>query len=153
MTVKRRELVAGAIIVGMVVCLLLQNLILMRKYGSDLPLIALSDTMSKAIPWLVTIYALGSVVFGAWLLLHSDPGLEKYHRRSLIRAVIPGFFIFALVPAVAGLLLFGFTGIATWSYFISCLSFPAIFVYLLLALWKRKYLSKLYSEDGVDHEA
>jgi hypothetical protein len=151
MTVKRSDLVAGAIIVCMVVFVFLGSFDTLIENQSDLPTITYSDSMSKAIPWLMTIYALGSVVFGAWLFLRSAPGNERFNRG--VRAVIPGFFIFALVPAVAGLFLFFFTGIANWSYFIFCLSFPAVFVYLLLALWKRKYLSKLYSEDGVDHDA
>lgn len=138
MSSSKKEVIAGAVIVIMFSLWLINVGMTSTELGFS-PVLALSASLNKFISWLITIFAALGVGSGLWTISQSDkPAIQKWIERFTVRATIPAYFLYALIPLVMGLLLILLFGQTTWGAGLACLSVPSVLVFLLYGLRKNR---------------
>jgi hypothetical protein len=103
------------------------------------PPIQPDTTLAQVVGWGITLYIVAFLAFVMWLVQKpEDRFLAELNRRYTIRATIPGYFIFAVVPSIFGMILIGLTGQANWGLWLACLSVPSVILLAVLTLRKGK---------------
>lgn len=132
---SRKSLIGGALILAIFTCLLIEALTTVLQYQEFLPP-AFQGAWATLIGLALTLYALGAVILGAWMILRPAGALGEWNRRFTLTASLPGAFFLALMPAFSGIVVAVLTRQSAWGFYLACLGLPAVIVYLVLALWK-----------------
>ena len=137
MSSSKKEVIVGAIIV-IIISLWLTNVGMMTTETNIAPLLSLSASQNNVISWVATLGAIFSVASGLWLISQSDkPAIKKWIERYTLRASIPGYFLYALIPMIAGFLLLFLLGQTTWGFGLACTSVPLTIIFLIFGLRKK----------------
>ena len=137
MSSSKKEVIVGAVIV-IIISLWLINVGMSTPEIASLPLLSLSVFLANLISWLLTIVAVAGVTGGLLLISQSHkPEIKKWIDRYTVRATIPAYFIYALVPLIMGLLVFVVLGQTSWGLGLACLGVPSTLVFLLFGLSKK----------------
>lgn len=131
----------GGVIILMIACLLLEALTTVLQNQQFLPS-AFQGSWAMLIGLALTLYALGAVPLGAWMILKPASSLGEWSRRFTLTASLPGAFFLALMPVFSGIVVVVLTRQSTWGFYLACLSLPAVIVLLALALWKTSQSAK-----------
>lgn len=87
---------------------------------------------------IMSFYAVASIVFGIWWALKQPSLFEEWNKRFTLTANIPAYFLLALMPMFAGLVILVLIRESAWGFWLSCLSFPSVLIFLVLSLWKTR---------------
>jgi len=135
---SKKEVIVGAVIVIMFSLWLINVGITSKEIGFS-PLLALSAPLNKFLSWLITIFAVFGVSSGLWIISQSDkPAIQKWIERFTIKATVPSYFLYALIPLIMGLLLILMLGQTVWGLGLACLSIPSVLVFLIYGLRKNR---------------
>ena len=133
MNVPRREFLLGSLIVLIIICSLINLFVdAVRQFQTITP-VANDVTSSTIIALMLTLSGFGSVIVGGFIASGIGGNSWEKLRQLNLRATIPVYFVFALVPITNGVVLAIFNG-SQWGFWLSYLSIPAIAVYLLLGI-------------------
>jgi hypothetical protein len=135
MSSPKKELIAGGIVVAILAWVLIDLVATVVRNEQYLPP-ADPSAISAVIGLAATLYAIGFVVIGAWGIIKASGQLEQWSRRLTFKATIPGYFLMALMPIAAGLILIVITRQTVWGFWLSCFSLPSVLILLALALRK-----------------
>jgi hypothetical protein len=133
MSTARRDLIFGAVVLALFACGIIDSLTNVIRNQQYLPPTQMSSTAANMIGWIATLWAVGSVITAAYLVSRTNNPLREWSQRFIIRAAIPAYFAFALVPIALGAFLIT-VGLTTWGWWLSCLSVPSILLLLALDL-------------------
>jgi hypothetical protein len=133
------ELIVGTVIVMLVACVLLNATATIVRNQQYLPQAITDPPIGNLINIVATLYAVGAVVFGAWLIARPNAKFEKLNQRLTIKGVLPGYFLIALVPVGMGLAIIVLTRQIAWGFWLACSSLVASLLFLIVAL--RSYRS------------
>ena len=135
---SKRELYTGAVLTLISISFFIGVIAdISETMAGSLPLIELEPGIFKFFGWGVTIYAIGMIILTVWAVSKRSDAFDQLIQRTTYRATIPGYFIIAFVPVVCGLFLIT-AGLGQWGMVLSCTGFPAVLVFLLLAIWNLK---------------
>jgi hypothetical protein len=134
LTTHRRELIAGTVVVMLVACVLLNAIGTLIRNQQYLPLMIADPAVGNVINIVVTLYAIGVVVLGMWLIARPGARFEKLNQRLSIKGVVPGYFWLALFPVGMGLVMIVLTQQTAWGFWLACSSLPVAMLFLIIAL-------------------
>lgn len=136
MSSSKKEIIVGAIIVVMFSLWLINVGMDSTDIGFS-PVLAVSASQNNFISWLITIFAVFGIGGGLWIISQSDkPAIQKWIERFTIRATIPTYFLYALIPLIMGLLLILVLGQTAWGFGLACLSIPSVVVFVIYGFRK-----------------
>jgi hypothetical protein len=131
----KKQLMIGAILMVILICFLIEMLTTIVERKQILPP-GLSGNAAFLIAIFIIIYTMGLLAFGVWVSLSRSTKLENWNKRYTLIATIPAYFGFALLPVFFGLILVALTDQTTRSFWLSCLSFPTVLIFLLIEIRK-----------------
>jgi uncharacterized membrane protein YdcZ (DUF606 family) len=134
MQTSKKELIIGAVVVVLVAQSLIGGITTIMKYSQ--PVIA-DDNVASIFAWILTAMTVGYTVLGAVLILKAPKSVENLSKKYTIKATIPGYFLFALLPYAYGLALIELTRLSTWGFYLACASIPAVLLFLVLLLRRK----------------
>ena len=138
MSSSKKEVIAGAVIVILFSLWLINVGMTSTEIGFS-PVLALSASLNNFISWLITIFAVFGVGSGLWIISQSDkPAIKKWIERFTIRATVPTYFLYALIPLIMGLLLILVLGQTAWGSGLAYLSIPSVLVFLIFGFRKNR---------------
>ena len=135
MSSTKKEIIAGAVIVGIIALWFLSATSDTITHDTISPVVS-DATAVNVIGWIATLYAIGSVALGVWGITRASGLLGNLNKRYTIRATIPGYFLLAFFPSTLGLGLVALTRQTVWSMWLALLSLPSILVLLAFTLRK-----------------
>ena len=136
MSSSKRELIAGAVVIAGLSWLAMGMLDAINAEADNL-LPPIIGTAGVIIGIALTLIALGCVILGLIGVRGSanpTSKAEAWNKKFTITARIPGYFLLALVPVWASLILVTLTGQAFWATTLNCVSVPVIFIFLFYYL-------------------
>jgi hypothetical protein len=131
----KKQYIVGAVFVIVLLCALIEIIPTVVENGPYLPT-DFSKTFDIIIGICMSFYAFSAIVLGVWWTIKPSTKFMEWNKRFTLTASVPGYFLLALLPLLAGLILIVLTHETTWGFTLSCLSFPAILIFLALAIWK-----------------
>ena len=135
---SKKELYTGALLMLFLVGFFIGMVDDVPEYLAEvLPVIELGPGVLKIVGWVVTIYALGMLALTVWAVIKRNEAFKQIIQKATYRATIPGYFIVAFVPVICGLILI-LIGLEQWGMMLSCTGFPAMLIFALLAIGRRK---------------
>jgi hypothetical protein len=137
MSASRKELVLGAVVVAMFVWSFIDSLLNLIQNPVYLAAPTLPGATATAMGWTCTLWAIGAIAIGAWLVVKGPSQVRGLAERLTIKAIIPGYYVFALVPLCMGAALIAAAHLTTWGWWLSCLSLPSVLLFLVLLLRAR----------------
>ena len=129
-----RELIAGTIIVILLACVLLNATATIVRNQQYLPQMIIDQTIGNLVNVAATLYAVGAIVLGVWLIARPSARFEKWNQRLTIKGILPGYFLIALVPIAMGLVIIVLTRAITWGSWLACSSLLATLLFLAVAV-------------------
>ena len=132
---NKKELIAGSLAFMLFLLWLISIFADVINISQNQSLPAISDPLiAKVVAWVITGYTIFSLVVLIILTKKGREFAEGLDRRFSIRFAIPGHFYLVLPPVVIGMALALITGFTEWGIWLSCISFPALAIFLLIAL-------------------
>lgn len=130
---SKRELVLGALVIALLGCLLLKLAFDAANYSFKQNLITRDSGVATVLGWVLTFASLWG--FGLGIAIVSGIlGIQwKQFGQMNLKATIPVYFIFALVPIVSAAVLM-VAGEMQWAFALSGLAVLAIPLYLWLGI-------------------
>lgn len=132
---SKKELTIGAAVVVIFAWALIDMVMGVVRNEQYLPSAA-SGTTSTIIGLAATLYAVGFVGFAAWGIGKAFGQFEEWNKRFTLKATIPGYFLLALMPVAAGLVVVVVARQTAWGIWLSCFSLPATVMLLVLTIRK-----------------
>jgi len=135
---QKKEVIVGAIIV-IITSLWIINLGMSTTGIEVPPFVSFSAQVNNLISWLATLGTVLGVAAGLLLISQSDkPAMKKWIDRYTLKATIPGYFLYALIPLIMGLLLILVLRQTAWGVSLACLSVPSTLVLLIFGFRKNR---------------
>ena len=131
MQTSKKELIIGAVVVAIVMQFLITSLVTIEQHSQP---IVTGGNVANIIGWILTAMTIGYIALGVLLIVKAPASIESLNKKYTIKAAIPGYFLFALLPYIYGLLLIQFTRLSTWGFYLACTSIPTVFLFLVLLL-------------------
>ena len=132
---SRREVIVGGGISFVVLVLFIFFVIDAVELSSQYsPPPITSDNVQSIIGWVVTECTFLSLVLATSLVWHSVKHNKQLFEKLTLRATIPGYFVLTFIPVAMGIALAVVAGLVNWGIWLSCLSVPALMIFVLIAL-------------------
>jgi hypothetical protein len=129
----KKQLIVGSILMVAPICMLIQWISNVVEHQWSIPP-GFSGNLAITIGIVASIYAVGSIVFGVLMVVTRSDKFDQWNKRFTLTAKIPAIFGLAFIPVFAGLVLIVLTRQVSWGFWLSCLSFPAVLIFLLLEI-------------------
>lgn len=144
MSLTKKEVILGAVVIAGVPWVAMGMLDTINA-EAEILLPPITGTAGVVIGIALTLVALGSVILGIIGTRGSaNPTsmAEAWNKKFTLKATIPGYFLLALVPVWASLILVTLTGQAFWATTLNCVSLPIIIMFLLMYLGRYSEFEK-----------
>ena len=132
---SRREIIAGALLVGYLVLDLMGIAGRTSSATYYEPLFSnLSPINKNLIATILSFMTLASIMIFIYWAQHNNPLFKYLNQHFTLRITIPGYLILGLVPMLYGVILILALGFELWGGWLGLSSFPLILILLTMLL-------------------